>query len=145
MYTRFTQDHKYSHTHTYSRPVRPFSLSLPFPRGLETVWLQPSRLSLSLSLSPPFLLGKPRISGGVHVCAQYFRGVHEPGREDGRSLVLRPACLLGKSSRDAGGRAGFAVVLCLGRRVRTAPAEGSQSLVAVAGARGVTVLQTLRA
>lgn len=68
---------------------------------------------------------------------------HEPGREEGTDEpAFPPYFLLGKSSREARGQAGFAAVLLSMRQVRPAPTMGSLSLVAVAGRRA-TVSQAL--
>lgn len=91
-------------THTYSRPVRPFSLPLPFPRGLETVWLQPSRLCLSVCL--PLFSGSPVFLVACMRAPNIFEGFTSPGgRTDHLWFCALPARWESRAVTQADGQA----------------------------------------
>lgn len=100
----------------------------------------------SSQVSPPLsLCEKVRVSGGVHACAQLFRGLTSPGGGTDES-ALPPDFMLGKSSRGAarGRLADRPALLPCSVYETSAPGadNGSLPLVAAAG-RDATVSQAV--
>ena len=102
--THYTSSHR-SRAHLFS--------FVPLPHGLETSWLQPGPPPL---VFPSFYLslcaGRPAFWWRACECPAVVVDMSPIGTtRQTWSSPCAAACLLGKSSREAGGRAGFAAIL----------------------------------
>lgn len=96
-----TPIHTHTHVHRRTGLGQPCSLWFVIvPRGVETVWLQ----ARSLSPFPYLYAGAAAFLVACMRAPSDFEGSRVRAG-DGRNLLFHRTCLLGKSSREAGGLA----------------------------------------